>query len=71
MASESKRTGVRPLRQGACRKQISLPNTYSWIAHQMDIRTSLGRSHNYIGSIPNLRPFLDSLAQTTLGNIHT
>ena len=42
---------------------------YSWIAHQLEIGTSLGRRHNYIGPISNLRPFLDSSAQTTQRNI--
>ena len=42
---------------------------YSWIAHQMDCGTALERPHNYIGRISNLRPFLDSPAQTTRVNV--
>ena len=43
--------------------------TYSWIARQLQAGTSLGRCRMYLGRISNLRPVLDSSAQTTRGNV--
>ena len=48
---------------------VTAAGKYSWIAHQLHIGTSLGRHHNYICPISNMRPILDSLAKTTQGKL--
>ena len=42
---------------------------YSWTAHQLEIGMLLGRRHNYVDPISNLRPFLNYSAQTTRDKI--
>ena len=51
-----------------CRARFVLD--FSWIAHQLDMGNGdvvVGAS-SQLGLISNLRPFLDSSAQTTRGN---